>query len=559
MSRTSPYEEGLPGSSIALVGEAPSRQEMRQGRPFVGPAGMVLDECLHTAGLIRRQCYITNVITEECFRKKASQNLYRRSDGAVIWNAKSGFTEEGMPYVHALKERLDRCKANVFVALGGPALDALTSLSGILKWRGSILESDVLDGGRKVIPTIHPSAVLQGQHIWKYLIIFDLRRVRQEAGSAALRLPERDLITDPSHAECMDFLASLENKPRVAFDTEIYNGHISCISFCSDPKVAISIPFLDRYRQPNWSVHQEDELWCAIARLLSNPTSLKINQNILFDMFMLLYRMGIHTKGPVADTMVAFNLMYVDFKKGLDIITSIYTREPYYKDEGKTWRNPFRDMTSFWRYNAKDAACALESWLAMEPELRSGGYRQTHDRTVGMYDALLFMMVRGLRVDKLLLQAARDKLKIDLQGKTDELKVRADYAFNPLSPKQCQQYFYIHKGARPYISPKTGQVTTDDLALARLWRRHHWPEIKLVQDIRTLKKLGSAYYDVELDGDDRLRGSYNPRGTWTGRLSSSETVFGTGLNLQNLDPSFKAFIIPDEERENEDHEIRPDA
>jgi len=55
MPRTSPFEEGSPLSKIALVGEAPAKQEMRMGRPFVGPAGAVLDECMHAAGLIRRQ------------------------------------------------------------------------------------------------------------------------------------------------------------------------------------------------------------------------------------------------------------------------------------------------------------------------------------------------------------------------------------------------------------------------------------------------------------------------------------------------------------------------
>jgi DNA polymerase I-like protein with 3'-5' exonuclease and polymerase domains len=68
-----------------------------------------------------------------------------------------------------------------------------------------------------------------------------------------------------------------------------------------------------------------------------------------------------------------------------------------------------------------------------------------------------------------------------------------------------------------------------------------------MQDVRTLNKLGSGYLDVQLDPDERLRCSYNPRGTKFGRLSSSETVMGTGLNMQNLDPSFKAFIVPDEE------------
>ena len=548
MSRSSPYEEGDINSKICFVGEAPSRAEMRLGRPFVGPAGIVFEECLHTAGVIRRQAYITNVFEFEVYKDKRTQSvIYKKGTGEVLWAPKKGFTEEGVRSLGPLKERLDRCKANVIVPLGGCALDALYDKYQIMKWRGSILESTMLDNGRKLVPTIHPAAVLRGQYTWRYLIIKDMKRAKEQARSSAIRLPERDLIIDPSFSTCLAYLKEMENVERLATDVEIYNHQISCTSFSADPSSAISIPFLGRDGGHRWTLEQETELVAAIATVLSNPKSLKINQNILFDMFMYLYRLGVHVQGPIGDTMVAFNLMYVDFKKGLDTICSICTEEPYYKDDGKIWAKPFRDMDAFWRYNCRDAAVALEAWNYMEPELKRDGYMKTHDSTVSMYNTLLYMMIKGLRVDKETLEATRVDIQKKLAAKKEELNSIVGHPLNALSPKQCKEHLYIHKGARPLISPKTGTVTTDDLALARLWRRHHWPEIKVMQDIRTLNKLGSGYLDVELDPDDRLRCSYNPRGTKFGRLSSSETVMGTGLNMQNLDPSFKAFIIPDEE------------
>jgi uracil-DNA glycosylase len=546
--RSSPYEEGDPNSKICFVGEAPSRVEIRLQRPFVGPAGLVFEECLHTAGIIRRQCYITNVFEFETYKDKRTQSaIYKKGSGELLWAPKRGFTELGVSSLGPLKDRLDKCKANVIVPLGGCALDALYDKYQILKWRGSILESTMLDNGRKLVPTIHPAAVLRGQYTWRYHIIRDMKRAKEQARSSAIRLPARDLLIDPSFEQCLAYLKEMQDVERLATDVEIYNNQISCVSFSPDPRNAISIPFLGRDGGHRWSPEQEIELVEATAAVLANPISLKVNQNILFDMFMYLFRLGIHVKGPIGDTMVAFNLMYVDFKKGLDTICSLYTEEPYYKDDGKIWNKPFRDMDAFWRYNAKDACIALEAWINMEPEMKRDGYMKTHDSTVSMYNTLLYMMVKGLRVDQQTLEETRVDIQDRLALKKKELNDIAGFPVNALSPKQCKDYLYIHKGARPLVSPKTGSITTDDLALARLWRRHHWPEIKVMQDIRTLNKLGSGYLDVELDPDNRLRCSYNPRGTWTGRLSSSQTVMGTGLNMQNLDPAFKAFIIPDED------------
>src|SRR5947209_5798825 len=62
-NRTAPvFGEGKLGAKLLLVGEAPGRQEDKQGRPFVGPAGKMLDELLDKAGLARGDVYLTNII-----------------------------------------------------------------------------------------------------------------------------------------------------------------------------------------------------------------------------------------------------------------------------------------------------------------------------------------------------------------------------------------------------------------------------------------------------------------------------------------------------------------
>jgi len=77
----SAWEDGSPDATIAIVGEAPAAYEIRANKPFVGPAGHVLEEALHSAGIVRRGCYITNVF----------QDLVRKSkDGDVFISGETG-------------------------------------------------------------------------------------------------------------------------------------------------------------------------------------------------------------------------------------------------------------------------------------------------------------------------------------------------------------------------------------------------------------------------------------------------------------------------------------
>jgi DNA polymerase I-like protein with 3'-5' exonuclease and polymerase domains len=438
---------------------------------------------------------------------------------------------------------LDNCDANVFVPLGGSALYALAGEFSILKWRGSIMSGYK---GRKTIPTIHPAATFRGQYTYRYTIIHDLKRVRHEKDDPALNLPDRVFILDPSYEEACDFLTELKHEDHFATDIECFNHQVSCFSVCSDPYRIISIPFIDENRDHNYTELEEAMIWKLYAELMHNEKIMKIGQNIIFDIGFLFQKNNIITRGQIGDTMVAQHIVYPDYPKGLDFICSIHTREPYYKDDGKMWKKPWEKPLTFWRYNARDSGVSLEAWYELEKEMDQGGYRETHDFTVAMYPALTYMMSRGVAISQDALVGTKIKVKAKLETLYQELEDVGERTFNPLSPKQCQEYFYVTKGIKPYTNRKTGNVTTDDKAMARIVSRYRLPEAKLVQEIRGLNKLHGTYLDVAMDEDNRLRCSYNPRGTTTGRLSSSKTIFGTGLNMQNLHPEFKEFVVADD-------------
>ena len=200
-------------------------------------------------------------------------------------------------------------------------------------------------------------------------------------------------------------------------------------------------------------------------------------------------------------------------------------------------------------YNALDAACTMEIHDAFWQSLIDEGYGPTYEMTIKTFDPLLFMMTRGIKVDKVALEDTKRDITAAIKEASEELNRLAGRELNPLSPKQVQGYFYIEKGIKPYTG-KDGNITTDDKALQRIARgtstRAGLREASLIQQIRGLNKLYSSYLDINFDTDDRLRCAYNPRGTKFGRLSSSETVFGTGTNQQNLPQEFKKFLVADD-------------
>ena len=528
-----PFSEGPLDCKICFIGEAPGQTEEQLRRPFVGSAGQLFDKLLHTAGINRSQCRIENVMQ---VRPPGNDIGYYIDFGKKGYPRKPEFDE----HAAALIERLKGCTANVFVPLGNTPLYVLTGLTAISKRRGSILSSEVL-GGRKVIPTVHPSAALR-QFLLTHQIGYDLRRVLEQSAFPEVTLPQRELLTMPSYAQVLSFIEDAERHSVIAADIEVKGNEISHISIALNPMLCMSIPFVDGM-DDYWTPEQETAIWLRLAHLMENPAVTKVFHNAAFDTAFMYRKMGIRC-APIECSMVAFAILMPDFPKGLDFLTSIYCGgEPYYKDDGKKYmKNPFGSEKTFQEYNAKDSCCCLESWLQIEQELHRQGNWPFYCKQRDLIEPLTFMQEHGIRMDVEGMKKAAEDAGRQIEEYEAELHRLAGFPLNVNSPKQMATYFYGLKGFSPYL--KKGSITTDDMAMKRLERKGS-KEAKLVRSIRELRKAKGTYYEMGIDDDGRLRCSFNPVGTKSTRLSSSKTIFDTGGNLQNQPKEMLNFMLAD--------------
>ena len=125
---------------VMIVGEAYGEQEERAGEPFIGASGLELNRMLHEAGIMRSECYVTNVVNARPpFNDIGAWVAAKKKD---ISHYHVPFRDKMvLPIVTAGYERLQReiemVKPNVILALGNMAMWALTGAWGITKWRGS--------------------------------------------------------------------------------------------------------------------------------------------------------------------------------------------------------------------------------------------------------------------------------------------------------------------------------------------------------------------------------------------------------------------------------------
>jgi uracil-DNA glycosylase family protein len=142
------FGEGKPGALIALVGEQPGDQEDKQGHPFVGPAGRILDRALDEAGIDRADVYVTNAVKHFKWRARGKRRLHQ--------TPRAGEVEACKPWLEA---ELEAVRPIAVLALGATAAKALYGPSvRVTRDRGQPIESSLAPF---TALTIHPSAILR--------------------------------------------------------------------------------------------------------------------------------------------------------------------------------------------------------------------------------------------------------------------------------------------------------------------------------------------------------------------------------------------------------------
>lgn len=161
------FSEGSSSAKIVLVGEQPGDQEDLDGRPFIGPAGRVLDEAIAEAGLERKDLYLTNAVKHFRFEERGVRRIHKKPSPVQIRACR--------PW---LESELKLVKPEVVVALGATAAQSLFGGGfRVMRDRGRIFESQWAPIS---MGTLHPSAVLRsGDDPEKYraMIVSDLKMV----------------------------------------------------------------------------------------------------------------------------------------------------------------------------------------------------------------------------------------------------------------------------------------------------------------------------------------------------------------------------------------------
>jgi len=163
------FGEGQAAAEVMLVGEQPGDSEDRQGRPFVGPAGQLLDRALDAAGIDRQTVYVTNAVKHFKWEPRGKRRIHQKPNAREVTACR--------PWLQA---EIAVVRPSIIVCMGATAAQALLGPSfRVTKQRGQLVDSTLAP---HVMATVHPSSILrapddQSREVEMELFIRDLRVV----------------------------------------------------------------------------------------------------------------------------------------------------------------------------------------------------------------------------------------------------------------------------------------------------------------------------------------------------------------------------------------------
>ncbi len=273
--------------------------------------------------------------------------------------------------------------------------------------------------------------------------------------------------------------------------------------------------------------------------VFENPASLKIGQNIKYDI-MILANYGINVEGTLFDTMIAHYLLQPELRHNMDYLAEIYLGyktihiEELIGEKGKNQKNMADlDPQKVYEYACEDADVTLQLKNILEKELDKDGTTPLfRDVEMPLVQVLAYMERNGAMIDPAAL-AETSRLFTE-RMKTLESQIfqeAGDTPFNILSPKQVGEILFERmKIVDKPKKTKTGQYVTSEDVLESLRAEHRI--VDLILKYRGLKKLLGTYVDalpqLVNPATGKIHTSFNQTVTATGRLSSSNP------NLQNI-------------------------
>lgn len=535
-------QSGPRDAKIVAVGEAPGPREDQEGYPFIGGSGSELDRMFNNVSILRSECFMTNV----CHTRPPKNDF--------SWFLRPKPKLEYIQGLIQLKADLEEIRPNLVIALGAQPLRALTNRVGIDKWRGSILECTLVKG-LKVIATYHPAYILR-VYDYKAVAEIDLARCLEESKFPEIILPECDIIIDPDTAARAILAGEMAAAEWLSIDIECFDTSagwkLACVGFSDRPDRALVLP-------------ARDDTMPIIQFLCASPAKKVFQNGYGFDV-PVLGENGIEVRNYGWDTMIGMHVRFIEcaasdeettiltgrkkptqpaFRKGLAFQTSIWTKEPRYKDDGKLWKET-QDLDMFRRYNGKDAARTGEIRDRQEEELIEFGVLPVFEREMALIEPLAAMTRRGIPVDAAVKTRLIKKYRDEIENLQKFLDSGAGQPINVKSNPDMRWLLFDKLGL-PVIkrSDKTSVPSADKTVINTLAEKHPHPLLMTILEIRERRDLLERYLEIAIDADGRMRCHWDPTGSRTARLASRVTIHGTGTNLQNQPPELRQMYVPE--------------
>lgn len=523
---------GNGSAKLFILGEAPGFHETQAERPFVGPTGELVRSMLSRAGINPEDCFFDNVVP------------YQPPGNKIKRLKELGLTIE--QFYPVMLNTIKSIKPNCIFALGNIALKALTGKNGIKNYRGSILWSS--SAGCKIVAGIHPAFLLHQEgedsgafkYSTKAYMQLDFLRAVQESKNKEYNPPVRHITPVKDAGTLYKFLQEFKEHRRFALDIETIKSIPVCIGIAPSPTRAISVQLIN-IPEVNYVIPYAElaEMHRMLIEFLESDREW-IGQNFKFDQQKIESVLGIHVKKLYADTMLLASVVNPEFPKSLGFLTSVYTKEPYYKDEGKEFVLGRDKIDQLFLYNGKDVVVTFEVFEGMLNDLKEYQLNSFFfDYVMNLHEFYMELESNGFLLDENVWHELLLKYKSKWKEGAARLHEIAGYDVNPNSDKEVYQLLKsdMNLPIKPtsFTSKGNPRGGTGEEKLVAILGNHAKDEnqreaIGLILDIRRFRKTIGTYLAAFPDLDGRMRTSYRIAGTETGRSSTS-----------NLDPPLRPF------------------
>lgn len=511
-------------ADLMIIGEAPGKHEDETGIPFSGPSGELLNDALFHAGIGRSEVYITNVV-----KYRPPLNDFKKLH-LIDVDLQKSITE-------LWEKEINKIRPKCILAIGDNALNAVTSLDGVMKYRGSILRSN--DGMYKVVPTIHPAALFSHEEgkalpwVWKKIIYHDIERAVEQSKFSKFILPERNLTIAHSSLDVFRFFEEYKHLTLAANDIESINCIPVCTGFAFNKYHALSIPLIRKVGSNLLTDMSQKELIECWKLIQEQFNRLKlIGQNFKYDEYKQRL-FGFRNINCYSDCLLKFHTIFPEApKKSLDMISSLFTLEPFYKEEGKELKiGRAFDVKRFFLYNAKDCAVEFECDEAMESNLIEMGTALNlplkqfyYDYVMRAHSFFLEMENRGFCTDEDKKTELKSKYEFLKESTHERLVSSIGYEVNVKSyPDMYKLLFNAMKFRPPKRNP-----TSEDTIVALISNQCKGKDASLKRQIletileeRRIRDQLSRAINFIPDYDGRCKTSVKIVGTETGRRSTN--------------------------------------